>query len=190
MSAAAVRRQGAPVSRGRASPLLAKTVGLIFGGASRNLDGILNADATTGSLAAGLFQPIFQAGRIRRNAEAAQARFDQALATYRGSALNAYREVANALVTIDKLAGVRVAQMDSVAALQDASRLARSRYDTGLSNYLEILIADQQLFTSEIDLAHTRGEELRAMAQLYRALGGGWQAEQGQETGAATEGGK
>ena len=45
-------------------------------------------------------------------------------------------------------------------------------------DYLEILIADQQLFAAELDLAHTRGEELRAVAQLYRALGGGWTLEE------------
>ncbi len=150
----------------------------IFGGASGDLDGILKGDSTAASLTAGLFQPIFQAGRIRRNAEAAQARFDAALAEYRGAALNAYREVADALVTIDRLAAVRVSQLESVAALQDASLLSRSRYDTGLANYLEILIADQQLFSAELDLAHTRGEELRAVARLYRALGGGWNPEE------------
>ena len=54
-------------------------------------------------------------------------------------------------------------------------QLSRSRYDTGLSSYLEVLIADQQLFSQEIQLAQVRGSQLRAVAQLYRALGGGWQ---------------
>jgi multidrug efflux system outer membrane protein len=44
-----------------------------------------------------------------------------------------------------------------------------------LSNYLEILVADQQLFDAEIELARTRGAQLNAVVQLYRALGGGWQ---------------
>lgn len=164
---------------GAARALFYPTISLagIFGGASTDLDGVLKGDATAASLTAGIFQPIFQAGRIRRNAEAAQARFDQALASYRGAALSAYRETADALVTIDKLADVRVAQEESVVALRDAAELSRSRYDTGLANYLEILIADQQLFAAELDLAHTRGEELRAVAQLYRALGGGWTPE-------------
>jgi multidrug efflux system outer membrane protein len=64
-----------------------------------------------------------------------------------------------------------------VDALRDASQLSRSRYDNGLSNYLEVLIADQQLFQLELDLARTLGDQLRAVAQLYRALGGGWQPE-------------
>jgi len=65
-----------------------------------------------------------------------------------------------------------------VEALRDAVQLSRSRYDTGLSSYLEVLIADQQLFAQEIQLAQARGAQLRAVAQLYRALGGGWQPEQ------------
>jgi len=46
-----------------------------------------------------------------------------------------------------------------------------------LSSYLEVLIADQQLFTQELLLAQVRGSQLRAVTQLYRALGGGWQPE-------------
>ena len=63
----------------------------------------------------------------------------------------------------------------SVQALANAARLSRLRYDTGLANYLEILIADQQLFDQELLLARTRGDQLNAVVQLYRALGGGWQ---------------
>ena len=59
--------------------------------------------------------------------------------------------------------------------MQDASNLSRLRYDTGLANYLEILIADQDLFDAELELARTRGAQLNSVVQLYRALGGGWQ---------------
>ena len=62
-------------------------------------------------------------------------------------------------------------------ALRDASQLSRTRYDAGLATYLEVLTADQQLFQQELALARTRGDQLRAFAQLYRALGGGWQPE-------------
>ena len=123
----------------------------------------------------GLLQPIFQAGRLRRNLEATQARFDEALAAYRKAALNGYREVANALVTIQKLAEMRVQRQVGVTALQDASDLARARYDSGLASYIEILTADQELFQQQLLLAQTRGAELRARAELYRTLGGGWQ---------------
>ena len=85
--------------------------------------------------------------------------------------------MANALVTIQKLGEARLELEDGVDALRDAAALARSRYDTGLANYLEILTADQQLFDQELQLAQMRGEEMRAFVELYRALGGGWQPE-------------
>jgi multidrug efflux system outer membrane protein len=146
-----------------------------LGGVSGDLTQFLGGDGAVWSLGAGLLQPIFQGGRLRRNLEAAQARFDVALAGYQKSALNAYREVANSLIAIQKLAEVRVQRQLGVTALQDASDLARARYDAGLASYIEILTADQDLFGEQLLLAQARGAELRARAELYRTLGGGWQ---------------
>jgi multidrug efflux system outer membrane protein len=165
---------------GAAKALFYPTISLTgaLGGLSGDFGKLLAGDSIIWSVGAGLFQPLYNAGRNKRNFEAAQARFDQAVAQYQQSALNAYREVADSLVTIQKLALVRVEQTAGVAALEDAAKLSRSRYDAGLANYLEVLIADQQLFQLQLQLAKTRGDELQAFAQLYRSLGGGWQPEQ------------
>jgi outer membrane protein, multidrug efflux system len=162
---------------GAAKALFFPTISLtgFLGGVSGDLTRFLGGDGAVWSLTPGLVQPIFQAGRIRRNAEAAQARFDGAVAEYRKAALNGYREVADSLVTIQKLGSIRVERETGVAALQDASDLARSRYDSGLASYIEILTADQDLFQQQLLLAQTRGAEFRARAELYRSLGGGWQ---------------
>jgi multidrug efflux system outer membrane protein len=172
---------------GAAKALFYPTISLTgaFGTVSGDLSDLLKGNSVIWSFGANLFQPLFNAKRIRRNYEAAQARFDQAIAQYQQSALNAYREVADALVTIQKLVLIRIEQEAGVVALRDASQLSRDRYETGLSTYLEVLVADQQLFQQELDLARTRGEQLRVISQLYRALGGGWQAEPGaQQPGA------
>jgi multidrug efflux system outer membrane protein len=165
---------------GSAKALFYPTISLTgsVGTVSGDLADFLKGDSIIWSVGTGLFQPLFNAGRIRRNYEAAQARFDQAMARYQQAAINAYREVADALVSIQKFGQVRVEQEGGVAALRDAAQLSRARYDTGLATYLEILIADQQLFQLELQLAQTRGDELRAISQLYRSLGGGWQPEQ------------
>jgi multidrug efflux system outer membrane protein len=165
---------------GAARALFYPTISLTaaFGALSGDFGNLLKGDSLIWSVGANLFQPLFNGKRIRRNYEASIARFDQAIVQYQGSALNAYREVADALVTIQKLAQVRLEQEGGVVALRDASQLSRDRYETGLSTYLEVLIADQQLFERELDLAQTRGDQLRVVAQLYRALGGGWQPEQ------------
>jgi multidrug efflux system outer membrane protein len=162
---------------GVAKSLFYPTISLtgFLGGVSGDLTTFLGGSGALWSLSPGLFQPIFQAGRIRRNLEAAQARFDAALAEYQKAALNGYREVANSLVTIQKLAEQRVERQVGVTVLQDAADLARSRYDSGLANYIEILTADQELFQQQLLLAEIRGAEFRARAELYRTLGGGWQ---------------
>jgi multidrug efflux system outer membrane protein len=164
---------------GAAKALFYPTISLTgsVGAISGDLSNLLKGDSFIWSLGANLFQPLFNAGRIRGNYEAARARFDQAMAEYQQTAINAYREVSDSLIAIQKLAAIRVEQQAGVVALRDASTLSRERYDIGLSSYIEILLADQQLFQLELELARTRGDEMRALAQLYRALGGGWQPE-------------
>ena len=60
-------------------------------------------------------------------------------------------------------------------AYREAVRLSNMRYGAGLSDYLEVLQAQQQLFPAEILLAQARYNRLATLVQLYRALGGGWQ---------------
>ena len=161
---------------GAAKALFFPTISLtgFLGGVSGDLTQFIGSEGAVWSLAGNLFQPIFQGGRLQRNVEAEQARFDAALANYMRAALNGYREVADALVTIQKLAQIRTELEVGVLALQDASELARVRYDSGLASYIEILTADQELFEQQLLLAQTMGAEMRGRANLYRALGGGW----------------
>jgi outer membrane protein, multidrug efflux system len=173
---------------GAAKALFFPTISLtgLLGTISGDFSSLLKADSNVWQVNPSLFTPIFQGGRIKRNYEASKARYEQALAVYQKSALNGYREVADALVAVKKLGEARLELEDGVDALRDAGTLARSRYDNGLSNYLEILIADQYLFDQELALAQVRGDELRAFVDLYRALGGGWQPEPAATTPAAT----
>jgi multidrug efflux system outer membrane protein len=169
---------------GAAKALFYPTISLTgtLGSLSGSLVDILRPDALVWSIGAGLLQPIYNGNRIKHNFEATEARYTQAFAEYQKAALNGYREVADSLVTIQKLAQQRAELEPGVAALRDATQLARSRYDNGLSTYLEVLLADQQLFQQELDLARVLGEQLRAMSQLYRSLGGGWQQEDPNKT--------
>jgi multidrug efflux system outer membrane protein len=173
---------------GAAKALFFPTISLtgILGTLSGDFSNLLKADSNIWQVTPSLFAPIFQGGRIRRNYDAAKARFDLAMARYQKAALNSYREVANAIITVKKLGEARVELENGVAALTNAAALSRSRYDTGLASYLEILNADQQLFDQELQLAQVRGEEIRAFVELYRALGGGWQVEPGSTPAQAT----
>jgi multidrug efflux system outer membrane protein len=146
-----------------------------LGSVSSDFSNIVDKRAAIWSASGGVLQPLFQGWRLFWNYEASKSRFDRAFAEYEKAAQNGFREVADALAAIEKLRDVRVEQEVQVLALQDASSLSRLRYDTGLANYLEVLIADQDLFDAELELVRTRGAQLNAVVQLYRALGGGWQ---------------
>lgn len=149
----------------------------LFGGASADFSDLLDGDAEVWQVNPSLFAPVFQSGRILRSYEASRARYEQALSQYTETVLNAYRETANAIAAVKNLAEVRNTLTVGVAALKDAATLSRSRYDAGLSSYLEVLNADQQLFDQELQLAQVRGEEFRAVVELYRVLGGGWKTD-------------
>ena len=146
-----------------------------LGGNSHDLSNIADKRAQIWSVAGGFLQPIFQGWRLFWNYEGTKARFDQALAQYEKAAQNGFREVADALVSIEKFRDERAEKEAQVAALESSSRLARLRYDAGFSNYLEVLIADQDLYDAQLELARTRGAQLNSVVQVYRALGGGWQ---------------
>ena len=173
---------------GAAKALFFPTISItgLLGTVSTEFSNLLKADANVWQASPGLFAPLFQGGRIRRNYDASKARFEQAMAQYQKAALNSYREVANAIVGVKKLGEARVELESGVAALTNAAALSRSRYDAGLANYLEILNADQQLFEQELQLAQVQGEEMRSFVELYRALGGGWQPEPGSTPAQAT----
>jgi multidrug efflux system outer membrane protein len=148
----------------------------LFGNVSTEL-GDLFSQGKTWSIGAGLVGPLFQGGRIKRGHEAAKAQWEQARIQYEGATTNAFGEVSNALVDRTKLLETERQRARAVAAHLEAVRLANLRYASGLSAYFEVLEAQQQLFPAEIGLARTRRDQRVAVVNLYRALGGGWQAE-------------
>jgi multidrug efflux system outer membrane protein len=126
------------------------------------------------SLGGSLFQSIFDGGKRKGNLQAAKARFEQALQNYLKVIQESLREVSDSLISIDKLKGVRKQMELLVTAAQDGLRLSNARYEGGVSSYLEVLEAERQSFDSQLTLTRTKRDQLLAVVQLYRALGGGW----------------
>ena len=120
-------------------------------------------------------QPIFNGGRLKSNVRLAEAQEQIALVQYERVIQNAFREVSDALIQYRQTREVRTQRELLEAALQDRSRLAYMRYRGGVGTLLNALDADRDLFEAELGLAQTRRDELLALVQLYRALGGGWQ---------------
>ena len=118
--------------------------------------------------------PIFNAGKITNQVRTAEARTEQALVQYQQSVQQAFREVEDALVGHRKIRGIRPDREALVAANRRSLQIADLRYRDGLSTYLDVLDAQRQLFSSEIELARTTRDQLTAVVQLYKTLGGGW----------------
>jgi multidrug efflux system outer membrane protein len=126
------------------------------------------------SIGGGLLTPIFQGRRLKNENRAAVARFEQAKVSYERAVTNAFAEVSTALVAYERLAHVEEEEAQAVDAYRRAVTLANNRYLSGLSDYLEVLQAQRQLFPAESALAQIRFSRLAVLVDLYRALGGGW----------------
>lgn len=120
-------------------------------------------------------QPIFTGGRLKSNVRFTEAQRDLFLVNYERTIQNAFREVSNSLIAYRKTREVRAQRELLVATLQDRARLSYMRYTGGVSNLLEALDADRELFDAELSLAQARRDELLTVVQLYKSLGGGWQ---------------
>ena len=94
---------------------------------------------------------------------------------YQQTIQQAFREVSDALIAYRKNQEFRKQQELLTQSAQDAARLSDLRYRAGETNYLEVLTNETNFFAAELRLAQAQVNELLALVQLYRALGGGWQ---------------
>ncbi len=146
----------------------------LLGAVSPELDAITSRKAGLWSIGAQATGPLFQGGGLRGQYRESKAVWEEAKLQYQQTALNAFAEVADALVSRQKLAEVREQQECAVQAYQDAVKISMERYTSGDASYYEVLQEQQQLFPAEVALAQTRRDEFVTVIQLYEALGGGW----------------
>jgi multidrug efflux system outer membrane protein len=151
----------------------------MFGVESIALSDLFTGPARVWQVGPAMTVPIFNAGRISSNVRAAEARERQALVQYAQTVQQAFREVDDALVFHDKARGIRAERERRVIAARRAVDLSRLRYEHGLSGYLDVLDAERQLFSAEIELAAATRDQLTGVVQVYKALGGGWPAPHG-----------
>lgn len=145
------------------------------GFASADLGSLLQGDSRVWSFGPSVHLPIFQGGRNRANLAAAQARYEQSVAVYRGTVLNAFREVEDALSDLNTLASQEVAANRAWLAARDTAALAAERYKKGLSSYLDVVDAERSALQAERLTTQLRGERTVSTILLAKALGGGWQ---------------
>lgn len=162
---------------GAAKALLFPRIALTgsLGVSSSELDTLFNSPAQAWSIAAGLLQPIFNAGKNKRRVEVTESQQRQSLYAYEQAILQAFRETEDALVSYQRTGEQKKAQSLRVDAERKVLDLAEIRYRGGVAAYLEVLDAQRSLFNAEIDEAQTLGGHLLSLVRLYKALGGGWQ---------------
>lgn len=121
-----------------------------------------------------LTQAIFEGGKLRGQLQLSEHEKDELVLNYQKTISGAFRDVSNALIALDKTRATREQQTLLVAAAQDATRLARMRYQGGSTSYLEVLTTDSSLFSAQLNLVSAQEGEALSLVQLYGALGGGW----------------
>ncbi len=122
-----------------------------------------------------LTQPIFEGGKLRGQLRLAKETEKEMVLSYQRAIAGAFRDVSNALIALNKQRAFREQQEKLVFAAQDATRLARVRYQGGAAAYLEVLTTDSNLYAAQLNLVGAQQGEALALVQLYSALGGGWE---------------
>lgn len=127
-----------------------------------------------GVVAGSVVQPLFDHKRLKTDYEVAQVDREKTVLQFRQSVLNAVGEVSDALVKIEKLKLQQAIAANRVNTLQQATKNANLLFKNGMATYLEVITAQGNVLQSELELASIKRDELSAVSELYRSLGGGW----------------
>jgi len=149
----------------------------MLGVESVSLSDLFTGGSRVWSIGPTMTVPLFTAGRISNTVKGFEARQQQAATQYLQTIQQAFREVEDALVFHRKVREVRTERERRVGATRRALSLVTLRYERGLATQLEVLDAQRQLFSAELELASTTRDQFAAVVQLYKALGGGWQSQ-------------
>jgi multidrug efflux system outer membrane protein len=161
---------------GAARALYYPTISLtgLLGSVSTAFGNFLTGPATAWSVAAGLTGPIFTFGAIEGQVKGAEAGERAATLVYQQVILNAFRETNDALVGTQNRREEAAVQAKRVVALREFARLSTRRFDAGLAGYLDVLVAENELFASELALVRTQADQYAQIVGVYQAMGGGW----------------
>lgn len=147
----------------------------LLGGSSTELSSFTSGGAAAAwEIAAGLTGPLFHGGQLRAQYAQARAAREQAALQYQAAVLNAFQEISSALISREKLAAAYTLQSRAVEAYEIAVKVSLERYRMGNADYYEVLQEQQLLFPAEDSQVQIQLNQLLAVVQLYRALGGGW----------------
>jgi len=145
----------------------------LVGLASTGFSDLFRSDALLGFGGPAISLPIFDGGRLRNNLSARDADYDLAVADYDATAVQALREVVDALQTIRALDAQRAALEQADSAARAAFDLVNARHQAGMSSTIDVLAAQKPVLQIQQQLATLRAQRYAAGIDLNRALGGG-----------------
>jgi multidrug efflux system outer membrane protein len=145
-----------------------------LGSASTAFGSFLSGPASAWLIGAGLAGPIFTFGGIEGQVRTAEAQDRAALSFYQQTVLNAFRETNDALTGSQKKIQEVAMQEKRVVALREFARLSRLKFDKGIAGYLEVLVAENELFAAELAAVGLLADRYTQLVNVYQAMGGGW----------------
>ena len=181
-----LRAASAQIGAARAAffPRVALTGSL--GTASAELGGLFDSDSQAWTFSPSISLPLFNAGRLRNNLNLTEVRRDIAVANYEKTVQGAFRDVSDALVARQSLAGQLAIAQSAQAAQSERARLSQLRYDHGAAAFLEVLDAQRDLLVADQQVVQLRRALLSSQVNLYAVLGGGTLAEAPTSASSAT----
>jgi len=160
------------VARAQYFPTIALTGNV--GQISTQAASLFSPGANFWSIGSAIATPIFTAGKIAGQVQAAKAVQKAALANYKLTIINGFREFENALVSLIKTKEQTEKQVKRVGANRKYFNLSRIRYEEGYVDYITELDAIRQLFDAQVEETSVRAETYSSAINLYLAMGGGW----------------
>lgn len=148
-----------------------------FGWSSTHLSNLFTPPAKTWNWAAGFDLPVFQGGAIIGQNKVAEAQQKEALINYKQTIQNAFRDVENALSDRKKFGEQLEIQGRQVEATTSYANIARLRYENGYTSYIDVLDAERNLFSAQLNYTQTKGNLFSALINVYKSMGGGWVTE-------------
>jgi len=145
-----------------------------YGRDGTNFSNLFTPTGIVWSLAGSLTQPIFQGGTLRARKRAAEAEADVAAAQYSSTVNTAFKDVANALVALQRDAETLAADLAAQATAENSLAVARAQYAAGGGTYLNVLTAEQSDQAARLTLVGARAARFTDTVALFQALGGGW----------------
>jgi NodT family efflux transporter outer membrane factor (OMF) lipoprotein len=138
---------------------------------------MFNIDARNYAAGPGITVPLFEGGELRATLELRKAQQQEAAINYQKIVLSAWHDVDNALTAYRTEQARRDQLTQAVAQNQRALALAQSRYQEGVADFLQVLTAQQNLLSTQQQLALSTTNVSANLVALYKALGGGWETQ-------------